>query len=154
MKRYLSLAAILFFSMSATSQDVTMLRKKHLNLENGTAIKGYDPVAYFLQNKPVKGKKELAVSYLGILYYFASEANKEAFKKSPARYEPEYGGWCAYAMGNTGEKVTIDPETFKIVDGKLYLFYNRYFTNTLKDWNKNEAVLKKHADMNWPKLLK
>jgi hypothetical protein len=57
-------------------------------------------------------------------------------------------------MGNSGEKVSIDPETFKIVNGKLYLFYNRFFTNTLKDWNKNEAALKKTADLNWPKLFK
>ena len=78
--------------------------------------------------------------------------NKEAFKNAPARYEPQYGGWCAYAMGNDGSKVEIDPETFKIVDGKLYLFYNKYFTNTLKSWNKQEPELKKKADQNWQKI--
>ncbi len=154
MKYLLSLITLAAFSLSVTAQDAASLRKKHFNLENGIAIEGYDPVAYFTQNKAVKGKKELAVSYLGILYYFSSDANKEAFKTAPFKYEPEYGGWCAYAMGKNGEQVTVDPETFKILNGRLYLFYNRYFTNTLKDWNKNEPALKKNADINWPKLFK
>ena len=154
MKYLFGLIALVAFSLSVTAQDATALRKKHFNIEDGIAIKGYDPVAYFTQNKAVKGKKELAVSNQGILYYFSSVQNKEAFKAAPFKYEPEYGGWCAYAMGNSGEKVSIDPETFKIVNGKLYLFYNRFFTNTLKDWNKNEATLKKNADLSWPKLFK
>jgi YHS domain-containing protein len=154
MKYFLSLLMLSVFSLYATAQDAGALRKKCFNIEDGIAIKGYDPVAYFTQNKAVKGKKELAVSYQGIVYYFSTAANKELFKAAPAKYEPEYGGWCAYAMGNSGEKVSIDPETFKIVNGKLYLFYNRFFTNTLKDWNKNEATLKKNADANWPKLFK
>jgi YHS domain-containing protein len=154
MKYLFGLITLAVFSLPVTAQDMSALRKKHFNTEDGIAIKGYDPVAYFTQSKAVKGKKELAVSYQGILYYFSSAANKEVFKAAPFKYEPEYGGWCAYAMGNSGEKVSIDPETFKIVNGKLYLFYNRFFTNTLKDWNKNEATLKKNADLNWPKLFK
>ncbi len=154
MKYLFGLITMAVLSLSVTAQDAVTLRKKHFNLESGIAIKGYDPVAYFTQNKAVKGKKELAVSHQGTLYYFSSVENKDAFKAAPFKYEPEYGGWCAYAMGNSGEKVSIDPETFKIVNGKLYLFYNRYFTNTLKDWNKNEATLKKNADLNWPKLFK
>ena len=75
------------------------------------------------------------------------------FIKSPSSYEPQYGGWCSYAMGSTGEKVEIDPETFKIVDGKLNLFYNAYFNNTLKSWNKDEVNLKRKADGNWKKLI-
>lgn len=152
MKSILFAAALSIFSLSAFAQDASGLRKKHFNLDGGLAIKGYDPVAYFTQNKAVKGSKEQAVSHQGIVYYFSSLANKEAFKANPAKYEPEYGGWCAYAMGEKGEKVPVDPETFKILNGKLYLFYNKYFTNTLKDWNKDEAALKKNADANWPKL--
>ena len=79
--------------------------------------------------------------------------NKEEFKKNPAAYEPQYGGWCAYAMGKDGDKVSIDPETFKIVNGKLYLFYNRAFNNTLKSWNKDEPTLKTKADANWQKIF-
>lgn len=128
-------------------------RAAEFNLENKVAIQGYDPVAYFKQSKAVKGKKDLATTYEGVQYYFSSQANKDAFVKSPASYEPQYGGWCAYAMGSSAEKVEIDPETFKILDGKLYLFYNAYFNNTLKSWNKNEAGLKKKADANWKKII-
>ena len=153
MKSIIFFAAICFFSISSYAQDAGALRKKHFNLDDGIAIKGYDPVAYFTQNKAIKGSKDLAVFHQGVTYYFSSVVNKEAFKTNPSKYEPEYGGWCAYAMGEKGEKVSVDPETFKIVGGKLYLFYNRYFTNTLKDWNKNEASLKSRADANWPKLF-
>jgi YHS domain-containing protein len=136
----------------ATAQDATVLRKKTYNLEKGIAIQGYDPVAYFTGGKPVKGSKDLAVAFQGATYYFSSAENKEAFKKNPSKYEPQYGGWCAYAMGNDGSKVEIDPETFKIIDNKLYLYYNKYFNNTLKSWNKDEANLKSHADANWQKI--
>jgi YHS domain-containing protein len=127
-------------------------RKNNYNLENGLAIQGYDPVAYFKLNKAVKGKSEFSTVLAGVTYHFSSAENRDAFIKSPAAYEPEYGGWCAYAMGAKGEKVMIDPGTFKIVNNKLYLFYNRFFNNTLKDWNKDEAHLKTQADANWQKL--
>ncbi len=123
-----------------------------LNLEDGVAIQGYDPVAYFTSSKAIKGKKEFTLVQDGATYRFASAANAAAFKKNPQMYEPQYGGWCAYAMGATGEKVEIDPETFKVLDGKLYLFYNAYFNNTLPKWNKDEAALKRKADDNWKKL--
>jgi YHS domain-containing protein len=140
------------FSTTAIAQDQPALRKKQFNLDDNIAIDGYDPVAYFKVNKAVKGKKDLAVSDQGVIYYFSSAENKEEFKKNPSHYEPEYGGWCAYAMGAKGEKVSIDPETFKILNGKLYLFYNRFFNNTLKSWNKEEAKLKPAADASWKKF--
>ncbi len=135
------------------AQDVTQLRKKVFNLDQNVAIQGYDPVTYFKENKAVKGKIELSVSYQGITYYFSSEENKDLFVKNPATYEPQYGGWCAYAMGKSGEKVEIDPSTFKILNGKLYLFFNKYFNNTLKSWNKDEASLRTKADTNWQKIF-
>ncbi|NUY80738.1 YHS domain-containing protein [Flavobacterium sp. MAH-1] len=144
-------AAILMFS--AVFAQTENKRKAEFNLENGLAIQGYDPVSYFSQQKAVKGKPGIAASYQGATYYFSSEANKEAFRKNPAGYEPQYGGWCAYAMGDYGKKVEINPETFKIINGKLYLFYNAYLNNTLKTWNKNEVVLKKQADANWGKFI-
>ena len=152
MKSILFLVTIFTLGISAYAQDATALRKKHFNLDGDIGIKGYDPVAYFTEHKAIKGNKGLSVFYKGVIYNFSSVANKELFKAGPSKYEPEYGGWCAYSMGKNGEKVSVDPETFKITDGKLYLFYNKYFTNTLKDWNKNEATLKKNADANWPKL--
>jgi YHS domain-containing protein len=139
--------------LSATfAQDVS-LRKKEYNLDDGVAISGYDPVAYFTMHKAVKGSKDNAVVDQGVTYYFASPADVGEFKKDPAKYEPAYGGWCAYAMGNSGEKVSVDPKTFKLVDGKLNLFYNKFFSNTLTSWNKDEPNLKKKADSNWAKII-
>ncbi len=129
-------------------------RTTHFNLEEDLAIQGYDPVAYFTEKKAVEGKKEYQYDYLGVPYRFKSAENMETFKSNPDRYEPAYGGWCAYAMGVTGDKVKVDPETFKIVDGKLNLFYNFFFTNTLKDWNKDEGNLKTAATTNWSKIFK
>ncbi len=136
------------------AQGDIVTRKKHFNLDNNIAVDGYDPVAYFRNKKPVKGTKNLAYNYQGITYYFSSAENRELFQKNPGEYEPQYGGWCAYAMGNSGEKVSVDPETFKILNGKLYLFYNRFFNNTLKSWNRNEPSLKKSADENWRKIFR
>ena len=141
--------ALPFFGLSQSSSA----RAKDFNLENNLAIKGYDPVAYFNQKKAIKGKKELAQTHQGVTYYFSSNENKEAFLKNPETYEPQYGGWCAFAIGDDNKKVPINPETFKIVDGKLYLFYNAYFNNTLKSWNKNESQLKAKADKNWQAII-
>jgi len=143
---------IALISMTCFSQDVTQLRKAQFNLDNGIAINGYDPVAYFKKGSAVKGKNELAVFDQGVTYYFSSVENKEEFKKNPSNYEPQYGGWCAYAMGKDGSKVEVDPGTFKIIDGKLYLYYNKFFNNTLKSWNKDEVNLKSKADVNWKKF--
>ena len=147
--------AILFVSLiaSVTFAQTAAKRATAFNLENKVAIQGYDPVAYFTQKKALKGKPSITSTYEGVIYYFSTQANKEAFLKTPTSYEPQYGGWCAYAMGSSGEKVEIDPETFKIIEGKLYLFYNAYFNNTLKSWNKDETNLKKKADTNWKKFL-
>lgn len=149
------LPIILFVAFLSTISFAQTAAKRtaEFNLENKVAIQGYDPVAYFIQKKAVKGKSTLASSYEGVTYYFSSQANKEVFAKNPASYEPQYGGWCSYAMGSSGDKVDIDPETFKIVDGKLNLFYNAYFNNTLKSWNKDEVNLKKKADTNWKKVI-
>lgn len=127
-------------------------KTEHRNLENKVAIQGYDPVSYLEEKKAVKGKRELSVNINGAIYYTSSEKNKQLLKSNPAKYEPAYGGWCAFAMGDSGEKVEIDPETFKIVNGRLHLFYNKFFKNTLKSWNKNEVQLKKNADLNWKKI--
>lgn len=148
-----SMFLAIFLVGSAYAQDQTATRKKNFNLEKGgIAIQGYDPVAYFKQNKAEEGSKDMAVVFEGVTYYFSSAENKDEFKKNPAKYEPEYGGWCAYAMGAKGSKVEVDPETFKIINGKLYLFYNKYLNNTLKTWNQDEANLKLKADANWQKI--
>lgn len=146
--------AILFFVIwsVSTQAQTDAVRQKEYNVKSGLAIGGYDPVSYF-DGKPVEGKSSMSYSYKGITYRFSSAANLTKFKSSPEKYEPAYGGWCAYAMGENGEKVKVDPETFKIVDGKLYLFYNFWTTNTLESWNKNERKLKEAGDRNWAKFV-
>jgi len=144
------LVALSFLLLCTLSYAQPAYRQKHFNIDDGQALQGYDPVSYF-KGKPAKGKKEFVFNYQGVNYRFQTQENLEAFKKNSAAYEPQYGGWCAYAMGSSGEKVELDPETYKIIDGKLYLFYNKYFNNTLKTWNKDEKNLKLKADKNWLK---
>lgn len=152
--RLFILAFLVGISTPVFTQSKSIERVKHFNLEKGLALQGYDPVEYFTEGKAIKGNAERAYTYLGVTYYFSSEANKKAFEVNPSRYEPQYGGWCAFAMGDYGKKVEIDPRTFKIADGKLYLFYNAFFNNTLKSWNKDETNLKIKADKNWNTLIK
>ena len=148
------LFSLLFLLAGLSSFSQTdAFRLKQFNLDEGVAIEGYDPVAYFTQNKAVKGKKEFNYSSHGVVYHFASGADQQLFQANPAKYEPQYGGWCAYAMGHDGSKVEIDPETFKIINGKLFLFYNRFFNNTLKSWNQDESKLHAQADANWQKIV-
>lgn len=147
------LLPILLLNQSIGYSQTEMI-KKHYNIsKQSLAIEGYDPVAYFTNNKAIKGLKENMVSFQGITYLFSSITNKELFKINASKYIPQYGGWCAFAMGSKGEKVEIDPETFKVKDGKLYLFYHSWTNNTLTKWNKDEVSLKMKADTNWSKII-
>lgn len=142
----------LFFNITgAICQTSNAL--KNANVENGIALGGYDPVSYFELQEPVKGKPTHSFILNGIKYFFGSSVSLNKFKSNPSLYLPEYGGWCAYAMGATGEKVEVDPLTYKIKEGKLYLFYNFYFNNTLNKWNKDEQKLQSKADKNWKILI-
>ncbi|GAB3926472.1 YHS domain-containing (seleno)protein [Larkinella terrae] len=154
MKKQIAILYCIILSAGTSFAQTTEIRKKQYNLESsGLAIQGYDPVAYFTMHQAVEGKKDLVTSYNGVTYQFSSRANRDEFTRNPMRYEPQFGGWCAYAMGKKGEKVEVDPETFKVLDGKLYLFYNKYFKNTLNTWNQDEARLKAQADKNWTKFI-
>lgn len=152
MNKQILILFVAFISISTFGQTAAK-RAAEFNLDKKTAIQGYDPVAYFTQKKAVKGKTTIAETYEGVTYNFSTQTNKDLFLKNPSGYEPQYGGWCAFAMGDYGKKVEVNPETFKILDGKLYLFYNAYFNNTLKSWNKDEVNLKKKADANWRKII-
>jgi YHS domain-containing protein len=152
-KKYI--LAVVMIAVGTIACAQAGLRKSTYNLgSNSLAISGYDPVTYFATGGPVKGNKETALVQDGVTYYFSSDDNRKTFAANPAKYEPQYGGWCAYAMGYDGSKVEVDPKTFKILDGKLYLFYNKRLTNTLKSWNKTESKLKPDADINWNKIFK
>jgi YHS domain-containing protein len=152
MKRKLVAFVIMIVTVVPCAAQTT-LRTAHFNMEKGVAIEGYDAVAYFT-GTAIEGKEDLSFKHEGVTYYFSSAANRDLFAKNPASYEPQYGGWCAYAMGASGEKVEVDPETFKVVDGKLFLFYNSLFNNTLPKWNNAEAQLKSKADSNWQMIFK
>lgn len=149
MKKYL---VFIFFVLSLnTFAQVDPVDK------NGIAIGGYDPVAYFESGKAVKGAESLA-SKLGMTtYYFSSEENKKLFEANPIKYTPQYDGYCALAV-SYGKKISIDPETFKVKDDKLYLFYNGKSSNgkvnSLDTWNKNEERLLKKSNTNWPEVKK
>ena len=119
------------------------------NLKGGFIAKGYDVVSYFNGN-PEKGKKDFILDHNNIKFKFANQSNLDLFKQDPDKYIPQYGGWCAYAMGLNGDKVKINPKTYEITDGKLYLFYNKWGNNTLEKWNEgNTEELRKKADENW-----
>lgn len=117
--------------------------------KHGLWVEGYDPVAYFTDKKALEGKSEFATQYKGATFRFVSKAHLDLFKANPEKYLPQYGGYCAYALGSYGEKVEVDPETFQIKNGKLYLFYNKLFNNTYNSWKEDEANLNKKADSNW-----
>lgn len=131
----------------------TIFSQQSYNLKKGFVANGYDVVSYFNQN-PEKGKKKFVAEYDGVKFKFSSTENLEKFKKSPEIYVPQYGGFCAYAIGKSGEKVSINPKTFEIRNDKLYLFYNAWGTNTLDLWNKEGAEnLKAKADKNWKNIV-
>ena len=112
---------------------------------HGVAIQGYDPVAYFTQGKPVPGNPDITASHDGAIYQFASPEHKAAFEVDPARYAPQYGGYCAYAAAQ-GAKAAIEPEQFTIVDDKLYLNFN---ADVRDRWNQDRAGYISKADAYW-----
>ena len=148
MKHLILFLSFAISGISLLAQDTSKGSK--LNLEDGIAVKGYDVVSYF-NGEPTEGKANFTKRYKETTYQFHNESNLNTFIKNPEKYIPVFGGYCAYAMGATGELVDIDPETYKIINGEFYLFYNAYFNNTLKKWNKDEANLLKKAKSNWRK---
>jgi YHS domain-containing protein len=146
MKKSIITLVVTFLFLTINAQQIDY------NSSNDYIANGYDVVAYF-SHKSEKGHSDYSTKYDGIFFKFRNQVNLDAFNKNPERFIPQYGGWCAYAMGNEGEKVSINPKTFEIRNGKLYLFYNAYFTNTLDDWLEEGAEeLRKKADKNWKSL--
>lgn len=112
------------------------------------AIKGYDPVAYFMDSMPIKGNKAYSCEWMGATWYFASEENRTLFESKPFDYAPQFGGYCAYGVA-MGDLVKIEPDAWKIVDGKLYLNYDAKYQ---KEWESNQTEFIAQAEVNWPKL--
>jgi YHS domain-containing protein len=131
-------AALLFVACSVQAQS---------NVDaSGLALKGYDPVAYFTDGKPVLGKAEFSASHEGATYRFASAANRDAFAAAPAKYAPQYGGYCAFGMAS-GYKAPIEPDAWTVVEGKLYLNYNQ---SVRRQWSSDVPGYVRKADANWP----
>jgi len=118
--------------------------------KDGAALRGYDPVAYFQDGGPKPGSAAFTSTYQGSEFRFASAANRDAFAANPEKYAPQYGGYCAFGL-TRGYKATTDPLSFKVVDGKLYLNYNKQVQEL---WNKDVAGYVKIADAKWPEVAK
>jgi len=124
--------------------------KQLLNLDRtGVGIQGYDPVAFFTDQKPVKGNPQFQSDYNGAKYYFASAEHKALFDKEPSKYEPQFGGYCAYGVSH-GAKAPIKIEAWQIVNGRLLMQYDR---GVKDDFNKDQQGTLKKADQNWPGLV-
>jgi len=124
--------------------------KQLLNLDrSGVAIQGYDPVAFFTDQRPVKGNGQFQSDYNGAKYYFASGDHKAAFDKDPAKYEPQFGGYCAYGVSH-GNRAPVKIEAWQIVNGRLLMQYDLDVKN---EFNKDQQGTLKKADQNWPGLL-
>ena len=141
---------LLYVFVMLASLSTLVAAKDLQNLgRDGMAIQGYDPVAFFTDHKPVKGSPQFQSDYRGAKYYFASADHKAAFDKTPAPYEPQFGGYCAYGASR-GKTVPVKIEAWQILDGRLLMQYDL----DVKDkFNQDSEGNLKKADQNWPGLV-
>lgn len=135
---------LLFFTGSIFAQEKTFYEK------NGVAINGYDPVAYFTESKAIEGKEAFSFVWNETKWLFSSQQNLDAFKANPAKYAPQYGGFCAFGVSEKHKSPT-DPDAWTIVDDKLYLNYSKKVKEL---WSKDIPNRIKKANDNWPLLNK
>ncbi|MCX4191832.1 YHS domain-containing (seleno)protein [Methylophaga sp. OBS1] len=138
-------AATLALSLSAASfaADIDMNANG-----NDLAIQGYDPVAYFTNEKPTKGSSDFTATYKNAIYHFSSEENRDLFRASPAKYAPQFGGFCAFGV-TKGRKFDTDPTAWRVVDGKLYLNLNK---DVQKVWLEDVPGYITNANQTWPTI--
>ena len=117
--------------------------------QDGVAIQGYDPIAYFTDGKPMKGDPAIKAVYNQAKYYFVSQAHREVFERAPARYAPSFGGFCAYAASKN-RLVSIDPMVFQITNERLLL---QYSPEAYELFNESTRMSLASADKNWPGLV-
>jgi YHS domain-containing protein len=139
-----TLGAILAAPAARAAQDPI-----YTGTPSDLAVSGYDPVAYFIDGKPVEGDRAHSHEWQGATWRFATAENLEAFKADPARYAPQFGGYCAWAVSQ-GYTASADPQAWRIVDGKLYLNYN---LDVKKTWEQDVPGNIAKADANWPTVL-
>ena len=140
----------LFVAIAGSAAAGTDSPVPAVNADQGIGLKGYDPVAYFINGAPTKGSEQYSLAWKGVTYRFASAGNLEKFKADPEKYLPQYGGYCAYAM-SLDRIADIDPSRWAIVNGKLYL-NNGFVAEKLWSLNKNGNIVS--ADRNWPQYPK
>lgn len=119
-----------------------------VNVEDGVAVRGADVVAYFRAGRAVSGKIEYAHSWNGAIWRFSSAENRDAFAASPERFAPQYGGFCAWAVSQ-GYRAPVDPDAWRIVDGRLFLNYSRAIQMR---WDLTRASNIAAGDRSWPRL--
>jgi YHS domain-containing protein len=136
---------LIVFSLSGAA----LAQKAPIYSDASGAIRGYDPVAYFTQGRPVKGSKEFTHRWNGAEWRFASAENRARFAAAPEKYAPQYGGYCAFGVAG-GYAVKIEPDAWSVVDGKLYLNYDR---SVQASWKKDVPGYIRKADANWPAVL-
>lgn len=142
-------AGLLFSAHALAAPPVNTLKDGLFGGRSDSAIQGYDPVAYFTVGKPVKGLDSLVVDWMGAKWKFASQANLALFKANPEKYAPQYGGYCAYGVSQDN-LVSVEPDKFKIIDGKLYLNYN---ATVQSKWLEDPAGFIRQADAKFQALL-
>lgn len=144
-------AAALFVATAVqAAPPINTLKAGLFGGRTDTAILGYDPVAYFTDGKPAKGQDAFVHDWMGAKWKFASQVHLDAFKASPDKYAPQYGGYCAYGVSQDN-LVSIEPDKFKVIDGKLYLNYD---AEVQAKWLKDPAGFNKIADTKFQALLK
>jgi YHS domain-containing protein len=149
-RMWLAAAALLAAGMAAAAPPVNTLAGGLLGARGNIAILGYDTVAYFTDGRAVKGLDAYTAEYRGAKWKFASQAHLDLFKADPAKYAPQYGGYCAYGVAQ-GALVKIDPEQFKVVGGKLYLNFD---AEVQKTWLEDPQRYIREADGRFQSLLK
>jgi len=141
-----------FITLSLLIISTTFFAQEY-NLKNGFIADGYDVVSYFTNKKPLEGKKKYQTTIDGVKFQFSSEKNLQLFKANPKKYIPQFGGFCAYAVAAKNIKKDVDPESYDIRDGKLYLFYNAWFSNKKENWlEEDTSKLQKKGEQNWMEL--
>ena len=125
----------------------TSIKTAPVYVQNDRALEGYDPVAYFVVGKALMGKEKTTYQYNGTTWFFNSEENKALFVRSPEKYSPQYGGYCAYAMSH-GFTVSSDPQAFSVINDKLYLNYSK---SVRAKWLKDSSGHIVSADKQWNK---
>ena len=150
--RWLVCIGLLFCSSLAS---IASAGSWHVNSEN-VLLDGYDLVAYQLDGEAIKGSPFNAALIDGVILHFSSKDNLRAFRRSPGKYLPSYNGYCAFAVGAKNAKVHSDPNTFKVINGRLFMFFNDLhegeMVNTKVFWDQNESQLHSQADKNWNML--